>query len=82
MGNDIDPDPQQVGRSSDKTKEVIDEILTRDKYEYKVDSCWSKLFVYCLRNADNHIQKVKKNGEKRLKKEMDFTWIVRTVRNQ
>jgi hypothetical protein len=35
-----------------------------------------------LRNEDEHMQKVKINGERRLAKEMDFTWILRQVRQQ
>ncbi len=65
----------------DKTKEIVNEIISRERYRYDVDSTCSKFFTFCLRNVDMHMQKVKKNGQRKLEKEMDFTWIIKQVRN-
>ena len=62
---------------SDKTNAVIDEMCSRDRYKFKADSRCARWFAFCLHNQDMHVQKVKRNGEKRLKKEMDFTWIIK-----
>ena len=61
---------------------MVEEIFSRARYRYKVDSICSRLFSYCLRNEDRHAQSIKKNGERRLKKDLDFTWIIKQVRNQ
>ena len=58
-------------------KAIIEEICSRQRYRYKVDSVYKKLFGYCLDRNGGHEQKVKRQGEKRLNKEMDFTWIIK-----
>ena len=62
--------------------DVVEEIFTRSRYRYKVDSLCSKITSYCLKNEDKHAQAIKRNGERRLKHDLDFTWLIRQVRNQ
>ena len=62
--------------------DVVEEMFTRLRYRYKVDSLCSRLSSYCLKNEDKHAQAIKRNGERRLKKDLDFTWLIRQVRNQ
>ena len=40
--------------ATDLTKDVVDEIFVRSRYRYKVDSYFSRLTSYCLKNVDRH----------------------------
>ena len=52
MGAD-EPQPRRSG--SESSKDIIEEISNRERYNYKVDSVCSRLFQWCLQSTDQHI---------------------------
>jgi len=38
--------------SGDKSEDIIDELVTRERYGYKVDSVCSHFFQWCLKSVD------------------------------
>ena len=89
-GADISKDENDLDDTYDKIeKEVVDkdlsgvveEVITREKYKLSIDSLFKRYFTCFDDEYDELVKKMRRNGERKLKGELDLSKILKKVRN-
>ena len=60
---------------------VVEEVITREKYKLSIESVFKRYFTCFDDEYDELVKKMRRNGERRLRSELDLSNILKKVRN-
>ena len=60
---------------------LVEEVISREKYQFRLDSIF-KRYLTCFDNEhDEMVKKMRRNGERKLERELDLSKILKRLRN-
>ena len=60
---------------------VVEEVISREKYKLSIESIFKRYFTCFDNEYDELVKKMRRNGERKIKSELDLAKILKKVRN-
>ena len=60
---------------------MVEEVIGREKYKLSIESVFKRYFTCFDNEYDELVKKMRRNGERKLRNELDISKMLRKIRN-